>query len=183
MKFAIIVGHNSESKGMLTYTKEREFDFNLEVAQALKFKYNIPYYLRKPGAGYNHQIDDLVVRLADDDIEVVMELHLNSSMPNAQGAELLINYKQDVPEKERMQYLVDEYCKQANERPRGIKNVRENDRGYYLLDECRKMKMLAYIWEPCFANWKNDGSIFVIEKKMRYIDTIGQLCSKYFMSI
>ena len=183
MKFAIGVGHNSEAKGMLAYNKEREYDFNIEVAQALKFKYGIPYFLRNPGIGYEHQIDNLIVQLADADIEVFMELHLNSSMPNAQGAELLLNYKQDVPEKARMQDFVHEYCRRANERSRGIKNVRENDRGFYLLNEAKKMKMLAYIWEPCFANWKNDGSIFVIEKKMQYIDAIGQLCSKYFTSM
>lgn len=179
IKLAIIVGHNSVAKGMLTYNNVEEYSFNRGVALCLqKLGHNI--YFRAPLASYEAQINGLASYLADDGITHAIELHLNSAATKAVGAEILCHYKENEEEKGRALAFLSNYCAVSGEKNRGQKNLYEQSRGFYLVSSCKSKGISAFILEPCFANWPNPGAKYVLENTANYIQTLDKLCKDYF---
>lgn len=183
MKFAIIIGHNSKQRGMVTYDKKTEFEFNLQVAEKILEQTKIPYVCRLSSMSYEQQVYHLVHDLQKNEITHALELHLNSAENKARGAEILCHYNEIESEKKKAGEFLADYCEISGEHNRRLKNLTEESRGFLLLSSCRRAKITAFIWEPAFCNWENLGSKFVLEQTEKYISTMGQLCQDYFMEL
>lgn len=141
MKIALIIGHNQRSKGAYSsYLKTSEYDYWGEVAKGL----DVPVLRRNPNRGYSLEMREMLSRLEQLNYDVAIELHFNSAISNAEGAEVLI-YKGNKKAKMLAQNLLDRLVDKGH-RNRGIIEVsreRErngaygicNSRGHYLLIE------------------------------------------------
>ena len=179
-KLGIVVGHNSASQGMTAYNGRKEYEFNLHVAKELNRLFAIPYYTRPSIMSYERQIDYVIEDLENDNITACIELHLNSATTKASGAEILGHYKYSIEEKDHATAFLADYCAMTGSRNRGLKNIHEEARGFYLMREAKEKQISAFILEPCFANWDNSESNYVLCRTDEYIQTLGNLCQKHF---
>lgn len=141
MKTVLILGHNARDKGAYSpYLKMSEYDYWGEVVKGL----DIPVLRRNPNRGYGLEMREMLSRLEQIEYDVAIELHFNSAISNANGAEVLI-YRGNTTSKT----LATKFLKKLEargHRNRGIIEVsheRErngaygicNSKGYYLLIE------------------------------------------------
>lgn len=141
MEIVLIIGHNARDKGAYSpYLKMSEYDYWNEVAKGL----NVPVIRRNPNRGYGLEMREMLSRLEQLNYDVAIELHFNSAISNAEGAEVLI-YKGNKKAKMLAQNLLDRLADKGH-RNRGIievSNERErngaygicNSRGHYILIE------------------------------------------------
>lgn len=150
MKTVLIIGHNARDKGAYSpHLKMSEYDYWNEVVKGL----DVPILRRNANRGYGLEMREMLNRLEQIDYDVAIELHFNSAISNANGAEVLI-FKGNKKAKMLAQNLLDRLADKGH-RNRGIIEVsheRErngaygicNSRGHYLLIE------------PFFASNEND---------------------------
>lgn len=141
MKVVLIVGHNARDKGAYSpYLKMSEYDYWSEVVKGL----DIPVLRRNANRGYGLEMREMLSRLERIDYDIAIELHFNSAISNASGAEVLV-YKSNKKAKILAQNLLDRLVDKGH-RIRGIIEVsheRErngaygicNSKGHYLLIE------------------------------------------------
>lgn len=141
MKTVLIIGHNARDKGAYSpYLKMSEYDYWGEVVKGL----DVPVLRRNANRGYGLEMREMLSRLEQIDYDIAIELHFNSAISNANGAEVLI-YKGNKKAKILAQNLLDRLVDKGH-RDRGIIEVsheRErngaygicNSKGYYLLIE------------------------------------------------
>ncbi len=141
MKTVLIIGHNARDKGAYSpYLKMSEYDYWSEVVKGL----DVPILRRNPSLGYGLEMREMLSRLEQIDYDIAIELHFNSAISHANGAEVLI-YKGNKKAKILAQNLLDRLVDKGH-RNRGIIEVsheRErngaygicNSRGHYILIE------------------------------------------------
>tara|TARA_R110000851_G_C12945142_1_gene552664 strand:+ start:41 stop:694 length:654 start_codon:yes stop_codon:yes gene_type:complete len=96
-KIAIIVGHNSKSRGAIRIdTGETEYEFNGRIAKAVQDlaeksgMFEVAIFRRSPGKGYNAQIKEVYAKADLWGATATGELHFNSSATaSAAGCETL----------------------------------------------------------------------------------------------
>lgn len=141
MKTVLIIGHNARDKGAYSpYLKMSEYDYWNEVVKGL----DVPVLRRHANRGYGLEMREMLNRLEQIDYDIAIELHFNSAISNASGAEVLV-YKSNKKAKILAQNLLDRLVDKGR-RNRGIIEVsheRErngaygicNSRGNYILIE------------------------------------------------
>ncbi|XGU46680.1 N-acetylmuramoyl-L-alanine amidase [Fusobacterium necrophorum subsp. funduliforme] len=141
MKTVLIIGHNARDKGAYSpYLKMSEYDYWNEVIKGL----DVPVLRRNANRGYGLEMREMLSRLEQLNYDVAIELHFNSAISNAEGAEVLV-YKGNITSKT----LATKFLKQLEERGHknrgiiGVSHERErngaygicNSRGNYILIE------------------------------------------------
>ena len=101
-KIALIIGHNSRSKGAFSMIVGSEFTYWKNIAE--KIKGEIPelvdIYERKPSTNYVTEMNEVLKELNKNNYKFCLELHFNSSLsPSAKGCECLVYYKNDKAKK------------------------------------------------------------------------------------
>lgn len=96
MKVALIIGHNSRSKGAYSSIIGSEFDYWKRIA--MKIKTIIPgvvdVYERSPNKYYTREMFQILEELNQSEYKFCLELHFNSSVtPKANGCECYIYHK------------------------------------------------------------------------------------------
>lgn len=141
MKTVLIVGHNARDKGAYSpHLKMSEYDYWGEVVKGL----DVPVLRRNASRGYGLEMREMLSRLEQMDYDIAIELHFNSAISNANGAEVLI-YKDNKKSKILAQNLLDRLADKGH-RNRGIIEVSHeqerngaygicNSRGHYILIE------------------------------------------------
>lgn len=167
-KVAIIVGHSKRSQGARNYLGESEYNFNRRIAQKLVLRLqdcDIPAmaFLRK-GMIFSDAVKDIGKRVNAYKPYICLELHFNSFKTEVNGAEMLcLPFKHTTLATKLLENF--EKLKIKN---RGVKLVRVSDRGYKNLDAV-KFVPYSYIVEPCFANFRNEGTKNIIEDEHIYV--------------
>ncbi len=141
MKTVLIIGHNARDKGAYSpYLKMSEYDYWGEAAKGL----DVPILSRNANRGYGLEMREMLSRLEQLTYDVAIELHFNSAISNANGAEVLI-FKGNKKAKMLAQNLLDRLADKGH-RNRGIIEVSHeqerngaygicNSRGHYILIE------------------------------------------------
>ena len=158
MIIALIIGHDSVSKGAYGNEGVSEFDFNTSLMQGMATYGMFPdkhevyvLYRNSELDGYTAKMRDLHKRIDALGCEVSIELHFNSfSNYNAQGHEVL--YCSDAG-KEVAKIMNDSLDEQLPTSNRGIKRVSLDDRGGGF---CCRGKSKAIILEPYFGAHQTD---------------------------
>jgi N-acetylmuramoyl-L-alanine amidase len=91
MKVALVVGHNSKSRGAFSeFLGETEFDFYKQVALEIKDKFqnSVDVIFRNYKGSYEAEMQE-VIDIIGDNYDFVVELHFNSFNGIASGCEVL----------------------------------------------------------------------------------------------
>ncbi|OFM84564.1 N-acetylmuramoyl-L-alanine amidase [Weeksella sp. HMSC059D05] len=155
MKVALVIGHTkTKDKGAFSnQLRQTEFDYNLQVAEALKainpsmfdiYTHEIQdYYQRQKGMAY---------KLNQKTYDLVIEMHFNSASVTANGTETLY-YFNSKKGKEYAEILSKKISEDFGTKLRGVNGakalVNKNDRGYWFV---YLPKAPAVILEPFFGS-------------------------------
>ena len=166
MKIALVVGHDSVSRGAYGNEGVSEWDFNSNLVHSMATMKMFPeeheifvFYRSADINGYTNQIIDLHKRIDKLGCEVSIELHFNSFSSNkAQGHEVLYCSQSGKQVAEIMNDALDEHLPTSN---RGVKKVdmRDNGGGF-----CCRGASYAIILEPYFGAHQSD---FIYGGKLR----------------
>lgn len=93
-KLAIIVGHNSKSKGAVRVDNDQsEFEFNSALAQSIQSYasggLDCLIFFRRPGVGYPQEVKDVYKEVDEWGADAAIELHFNFAGKTATGTEVL----------------------------------------------------------------------------------------------
>lgn len=157
-KLAIIVGHNSRSRGADSPWLPPEFDFHiwaadLIAAAAENTGANVKVFTRKATGGYRVEIENVYGETDAWGAEASIELHYNAASPSATGTETLrCNTQGGRLLAEKVHPIM---VKSFGLRDRGIKiRKRMHERGYYSLMSGRAPAILL---EPGFGSNHGDA--------------------------
>lgn len=162
-KIALIIGHTkNKDKGAYSETlKQTEFDYNLQVAEALKsikpemFDIHIheiqDYYQRQKGMAY---------KLNQKSYDLVIEMHFNAASPTAHGTETLY-YFNSIKGKKYAEIMSKQISDDFSTKLRGVNGakalVNKNDRGYWFV---YLPKAPAIMLEPFFGSNSEESEKF-----------------------
>lgn len=171
----VIIGHGGNDCGAINpTTKETELGYNTDLAdkvkeELLKYGYNVDIYNR----GYNSV--ENVSLLNKKGYDLLISLHCNAYNGYAHGTEVLYwntSKKGQVLAQALQESIVDT----LGLTDRGLKPIKNGDRGAYLL---RKTNAPCVIIEPFFIDNDNDFNVGK-EKKDEYVQAIVNGINKYF---
>lgn len=159
-KFAIIVGHEAKAKGAKAVQPlgSYEYDFNKEIAQIMyvfaREKSMDARIFYRDGIGVGG-VGKAVERWGAD---VAIELHFNSAGVSARGTETLYDAepKDNKEFAEIIQRWMCEVFKREGKQNRGIKLLKDGDRGHYNL---KVVKCVSVLVEPFFGSNKEDSHL------------------------
>lgn len=157
-RVALVVGHSSRRKGAQNpNTKNTEYEYNKELIAEIQQKiahevdYDYPFetriFYRKDSIG------ELIDRINKYDPVLAIEFHANSFNEKVSGCELVRPYEDDnmAAEGKVLTALISELL---NNRDRGIKRIRPDERGgHYLYGVNAKYE---FILEPFFIDNDQD---------------------------
>lgn len=169
MKTAICIGHNSKNKGAFSlYLNQNEYDYNTRIANLVskQLPNTIEVFNRYQDTGYNKEIENLSKRVNRSKFDLVMELHFNAAIPQANGCEALYFHKSKLGK----QYA-ESFCNAVNKEyktvNRGSKPLFSDvNRGFGFV---QKINTPAIILEPFFGS-NLEAQLFI--NAQRYADTI-----------
>lgn len=174
-KICLIIGHGGNDVGAFNKsTKETELNYNRDLASKLQKEltdkgFLVDIYNR----GFNKS--ENVDYLNKVGYDVLISLHCNAYNGIATGTEVLY-WNTSRKGKELSQYLLDNIVKALGLKNRGLKPIKNGDRGAYLLG---KTKPVCVLLEPFFID--NDDDLKVgNEKKNDYIKAVVDSCITYF---
>lgn len=134
MKTAIIVGHHQNGKGATSpFLGKSEFDFYSEVVELLKDEQGVEIFKYDPIKSYTARVKKLAKEVNSKGFQLVIELHFNAAIPQANGCETLYYFAS-----KKSQQLAIEFSEVVNAwtgiKIRGNNGakalVNENDRGF-----------------------------------------------------
>ena len=167
-KISVIIGHEENKQGSVSYWGESEFSFNCRVAgflQDMLNQYDIECFsFRKVGLNYSN-IADFYKKVG---VDLSIELHCNSYYKVARGLECLM-----LEGASRETYLyadaITDYVSAAMDikerhttskivKTDGVYAIERHARGAVCLKGVEKSCKHALLFEPCFWNTKNPDS-------------------------
>lgn len=157
MKLAVIVGHNARSQGAVrTDTGETEYNFNGRIAQLMAQHaprdMTVRIFWRRPGGGYQAEIERVYDAADAWGADATVELHFNSAAtPAASGTEMLSSGTRR--SLDLSQAIHEEVMATLGLRDRGVKTRRDSDRGGASL---WSGKAPATLVEPFFGSARGD---------------------------
>ena len=95
-KVALIIGHNSRSKGAYSIILGSEYTYWKRIAEKIKtvIPQIVDVYERKANKCYTKEMNEVLEELNKNDYKFCIELHFNSALNrNANGCECLVYYK------------------------------------------------------------------------------------------
>jgi N-acetylmuramoyl-L-alanine amidase len=166
-RFALIPGHTRSLYGTETYKGEHEFDWNNDVINMIvkelsSDKIHIVY---RNDLKYGPAMVDLAKQCKDLNIDVAIEFHLNAAgIPSARGCEMLVSERKNNLIKARQ--IITAFSSQFKIKLRhdkGIKKLKDDERGGGFVREMEKIGVDAYLPEPFFCDYKTEDSAQFIE--------------------
>ena len=169
MKIAFVVGHHENAQGAKSeYFNQNEWAFYNEVLTELNTiigNINV-FYHNKNISGYTSRIKDTANRLNKLDFDLVIELHFNAAVPQANGCETLY-YFNSKKGREYAQLFTDIVCDCTGIKSRGVKALtNKKDRGFASVFYPKAPVILI---EPFFGTNKKDCELIGSHKNMAYI--------------
>lgn len=172
----IIIGHGGKDVGAINpITKETELNYNIDLAERLRkeLKKTENYVVDTYNRG-NANVEN-VHYLNKVGYDVIISLHCNAYNGYAHGTEVLY-WNTSKKGQVLAQCIQDEVLETLGLTDRGLKPIKNGDRGAYLL---RKTNAPCVIIEPFFIDNDNDFNIGK-EKKDEYSKAIALAINKYF---
>lgn len=171
----VIIGHGGNDCGAVNpHTNETELGYNTDLADKVKeelnkYDYRVDIYNR----GYNSV--ENVFLLNKIGYDVLISLHCNAYNGYANGTEVLY-WNTSKKGQELAQCIQDKVLETLKLTDRGLKPIKNGDRGSYLL---RKTNAPCVIIEPFFIDNDEDFKVGK-EKKNEYAKAIADGIAKYF---
>lgn len=161
-KVAIVVGHTKLRPGACSlYGISCENQFNTTVAKNLEDVADI-YFYDSYNYGYKSMVKRNANKLNKEDYELVIELHYNSSVPEANGCEVFY-YFSNIEGKKMAYNLSKMISKVFNVRNRGAKAMTSlNQRGFWAVYYPKATTLLL---EPFFGSNEKDVEKFKGKEK------------------
>ena len=175
MNIGLVVGHNYQKQGAKNYKEESEYCFNCSIAERVKANL---YY---SGIQCHVFKKDTAPSILSADIKYIkptflIELHFNAFCEETFGSEILILDR--AKDRGNLIYLAKKLLRYHNDifgiEERGIKYLMEGDRGFRNLefyDNCEVP--LSMIFEPCFANFRNEQTERFFNRESIYISMLS----------
>ena len=174
-RICLIVGHGGKDKGAYNKeTKETELDYNLDLAPKIKEKlteqgYIVDIHNRGNASSENiHYLNKV-------GFDIIVSLHCNAYNEYANGTEVLY-WNTSKNGQLLAQALQENIVDTLGLTDRGLKPIKNGDRGAYLL---RRTNAPCVIVEPFFIDNENDFKVGK-EKKDDYVLAIVNGINKYF---
>lgn len=164
-KIALIIGHNSRSKGAYSTILGYEYDYWKRIAS--KIKTEIPgmvdVYERKANRCYTKEMNEVLEELNKNDYKFCLELHFNAATQQANGCECLVYYKNNKA-KELATNFMTRLQNKFNSKIRsnhGIIEIKDsNTRGGYGICKSKDTYILI---EPFFGSNNDEALKFSVE--------------------
>jgi len=176
-KIALIVGHSHESQGAVNYLGETEFSFNSRIAARVEKLFlerdsivDLKVFFRPDGV-VPTAIKKVGKAVGEWGAEASVELHFNSFKTEASGCEaLVLRGGGFVPiETDFLTCFFDKFHKDFGIKRRGLKIVEKGESGFLNLKAVKDNGVkMAFLFEPCFGNFKTKESQAVFENEEKY---------------
>lgn len=155
-KVAIVIGHTNLRKGACSEVVECEFNYNRKVAQCLSDVCDI-YYYDSYNLGYKSMVKRNAKKMNKNDYDLVLELHYNSAVPQANGCEVFYYFNNS--EGKKLAGELSEMISQTFDvKDRGAKAmVSKRQRGFWALYYPIATTLLL---EPFFGSNTEDATKF-----------------------
>lgn len=175
-RFALVVGHTKKVYGTETYKDEHEYDWNNDVVNLIIKKLNSDkvFRIERKDLTYSKAMTDLSIQARALGADVAIEFHLNAAgIPSARGCEMLVSERKKNLTKARQ--IITAFSSQFGIKTRhdkGIKKLKDSDRGGGFVREMEARGIDAYLMEPFFCDYKSSDSEQFIEAggKEKYAD-------------
>ncbi len=186
IKIAVVPGHSILNQNFTLYTGETEWSFGYrfcEYAESYMHEnfanLEVRIFFRDGSLPYKAAMKKLAKEIAAWGADVVVEHHMNAYEKVARGCEALVHYQRPVTAI-ILDRLTDNFSKEFgilerknwkidNQHTDGILRTSKGQAGYWNLHYYRKYGIEhAFIWEPCFANFKHEDSTAVLADDARY---------------
>jgi len=150
MRVAVVIGHSKKDKGAANSSYgANEFEFNQKLAHDIEHnfsEYNLSDEIVVVYRETTYQ--DLPIQINALNPDLVVSLHCNAFNTEANGCEMLY-YHTSEKGKEVARIFQNHLVQRLDNKDRGIKPKRSEDRGGYLL---RYTKAVCIICEPFFID-------------------------------
>ncbi|MDD7392469.1 MAG: N-acetylmuramoyl-L-alanine amidase [Fusobacterium gastrosuis] len=171
MKVALIVGHNSRSKGAYSpFLNMSEYDYFKSIVDKINsIDDTIDIYCREPNNNYIQEMKPIVEEINKHNYNYILELHFNGGDRNVQGCECLV-YKYAPKAKILAELFLDDLSKEYSQKNRGVKYVeKSSDRGGYGICKTRD----TYILVEFFFGSNEEA------RKFKNIDKLAKFIVKF----
>lgn len=150
MRVAIVIGHHEQDKGADNASYEaNEFEFNQALAHDIEHKFFDLNLIDEIVVAYREtSYQDLPIQINALKADLIVSLHCNAFDTHANGCEMLY-YHKSVKGKEVARIFQNNIVQGFDNKDRGIKPKRSEDRGGYLL---RFTNAPCIICEPFFID-------------------------------
>ena len=179
VKVALIVGHSKTAQGAVNYLGETEFSLNSRIAAMVEKMFSeidsivdLKVFFR-PGGAYGPAVSKVGKAVGEWGAKASLELHFNSFEKKASGCEILI-ISQDDGDEDCDEFLCAKdflgcFSDQFLIKNRGVKLLKKGDAGFSNLKACKDNGVkMAFLFEPCFGNFKTKESQAVFEDEEKY---------------
>lgn len=144
-KVVLVVGHNQKQPGAKVVNNQNEYMYNSKVAHI------VSNLLPEVNVAFYSELEKDYVVLSDPGF-IAIELHTNAFNGYVNGSEVLV-LDGDVVSEEYAQEMLDSLCERFGKRNRGVKYIKEGDRGYENLRRAKgKGARISIIVEPFFGD-------------------------------
>jgi N-acetylmuramoyl-L-alanine amidase len=176
-KIALIVGHSNTAQGAVNYLGETEFSFNLRIAAMVEKMFseresNVDLKLFfRPGGAAAPATAKVGKAVGEWGAKASLELHFNSFDQPAFGCEALVVLESGeiLVEANFLKAMLNFFESEFKIKQRGIKVVKKGDSGFLNLKSCKENGVkMAFLFEPCFGNFKTKESQAVFENEKKY---------------
>jgi len=182
VKVALIVGHSKTAQGAVNYLGETEFSLNSRIAAMVEKMFSeidsivdLKVFFR-PGGAYGPAVSKVGKAVGEWGAKASLELHFNSFEKKASGCEALvlmpdqgIAAQSDILEQEFCDGFLKSFSDQFLIKNRGVKLLKKGDSGFSNLKACKDNGVeMAFLFEPCFGNFKTKESQAVFENEEKY---------------
>jgi N-acetylmuramoyl-L-alanine amidase len=176
-KIALIVGHSKTAQGAVNYLGETEFSFNSRIAAMVEKMFSeresnvdLKVFFR-PGGAAAPAMAKVGKAVGEWGAKASLELHFNSFEGKAFGCEALVVLDSgEIPvEANFLNAMLNFFESEFKIKQRGIKVVKKGDSGFLNLKSCKDNGVkMAFLFEPCFGNFKTKESQAVFENEEKY---------------
>jgi hypothetical protein len=179
VKIALIVGHSKSAQGAVNYLCETEFSFNSRIAAMVEKMFSESesnFELRaffRPGGAHGPAVSKVGKAVGEWGAKASLELHFNSFEKKASGCEILM-ISQDDGDEDCDEFVCAKdflgcFSDQFLIKNRGVKLLKKGDSGFLNLKSCKDNGVkMAFLFEPCFGNFKTKESQAVFENEEKY---------------
>lgn len=162
MKVALIIGHNTRSRGAYSSIVGTEFAYWKRIAEKIKAEISelVDVYERKPKQYYGQEMQEVLQELNKHNYKYCLELHFNAGNEQAHGCECLIYHKNEQAV-ELASIFLSRLQNVFGSRIRGIIPLKtEKTRGGYGICHSKDTYILV---EPFFGSNPDEALKFSIE--------------------